>query len=233
MKVIKRDIYLNKLISVICLGVFSLGICACSFQPNDSSNSSSGENNSTNIDKDDKNMKKFYVDAIYDKNKNAFSLDTEGFNIDDDAELYSKQTRKKLSNCIVGDYLEVHYKDDKTTVDKIIVDEANLITITKLSIPGAQMNEIDLITENNIGVRIRHENVFYVMNDDGTFSNKEDLKDGTMIYGVYRKEDSVKVNENHTIHFLVGLYSYLPRINWAVILNFNSVFIKKEGLKII
>ena len=181
----------------------------------DSAGPSNGENNSTNIDKDDKNMKRFYVDAIYDKNNNAFSLDTGGFSIDGNAELHSKQTKKKLSNCIVGDYLEVYYNQDETIVDEIIVDEANLISIklTKLSRPGAQMDEIDLIPENNIGVAIRHETVFYVMNADGTFSNKKDLKDGTMIYGVYRKEDNVKVNENHTIHFLVGLYSYLPRIN--------------------
>lgn len=198
---------MKKIISLISVALCSLGMSSCSFQSNSKSTSSNSEV--------ERYMQRYYVNADYNSVSNTFSLDAGQFTIPDEMDLYSKQKNKKLSNCIVGDYLEVYYDIAGTSVNEIVVDEANILCIklSKLSIPGAQFHEIDLIPENNLGIYIRHETVFYVMNSDGTISKKEELIDGTTLYGIYREEDiTTSDTGDNSVYYLVGLYSYLPRI---------------------
>lgn len=157
-------------------------------------------------------MKKIQVVANYDNLKAVVNpkenIDFQNMN------LFSKENHaKRIETLVVGDYIEIYYSDETySDIDHILVDEAEMLTIevVKRSIPGDLYHNIDLVPDNNIDLAIRHESVSYVLNQDGSYTHKNDLADGTIIYGVYQEEE-ITYQATNQVLYLIALYSYNPR----------------------
>lgn len=102
--------------------------------------------------------------------------------------MHSKKSNNVISTVVMGDYLEVYYEDeDKTVIDEIKVDEANImeISLIKKSWPGSQGKEIDLITPNNVSdMIIRRSDIEHVINEDQYFTSIYEIQYDTPLYGI-------------------------------------------------
>lgn len=152
------------------------------------------------------------VVANYDLATMKVSLNIDGKNITN-AKKISKQSKKILNNAIIGDNLEINYlSDDK--IDKIIVDEATYISVEvyRSNIPGAQGPQIFDLDNENDTFHLNHNSITFVINEDGTFFLKDELKDEDKVYAVYREEDVKETVSPHKAVEIVALYSYMPRL---------------------
>lgn len=184
--------FTNKLFGLLGIVLASMSFSSCS----------------NKADKD-ATMQRYYVDVNYDNDLNVYSLNTGDFTISNDMNFYSKTNNKKISNCIVGDYLEVYY-DDSNNINKIVVDEAGVIELQKVKNPGDESETPHLISaEDDNTIYLKYDDIKNAMNQESTISKLKEIVDDSKLYGVYRKEDV----EEGCIYNILGLYSYPPRSN--------------------
>jgi len=124
--------------------------------------------------------------------------------------IYNKNNLSlKEKNFIAGDILEVYYKDKQyTNIDHVLVDKAKILEIKAMIYPCD--TKVSLIAEDmfiyNLG-----ENIEYVIHEDKSCTEKNEMLLVDKFYGSYR-EELVEYEEFSTPRCeLIALYSYKIR----------------------
>ena len=140
----------------------------------------------------------------------------------DGVRVLSKTNKKTSNNFICGEKLEVYYKtSDYEEIDYAILDSDDLVCIelTNAPIPGS--NEMDIFPVQSRselgGLTIGRKNIDYVINEDESFTSRDELKMFSKLWGIYRKEDIEVVEINDYLGYrtiqrveLTAVYSFDP-----------------------
>ena len=144
---------------------------------------------------------------------------SENINLDG-VRLFSKNNKKTTKNFICGEKLEVYYKtSDYEEIDYAILDSDDLVCIelTNAPIPGSNKMDIFPVQSRSElgGLTIGRKNIDYVINGDGSFTSRDELKMFSKLWGVYKKEDIEVVEINDHLGYrtferveLTAVYSF-------------------------
>lgn len=145
---------------------------------------------------------------------------SENINLDG-VRLLSKNN-KKVAHFICGEKLEVYYKtSDYEEIDYAILDYDDLVCIelTNAPIPGSNKMDIFPVQCRSElgGLTIARKNIDYVINEDESFTSREELEMFSKLWGVYKKEDIEVVEINDHLGYrtserveLIAVYSFDP-----------------------
>ncbi len=160
-------------------------------------------------------MKEVSVSVDYGNlaiNKATVTL-SENIDISDQKLLHKSKPSKEVKKLLAGDNIEIYYTNDNyDQIDHILVDAVDelIVKVTNAAIPGS--GEMDVFVENE-KITIRHPNIFYIINSDGTFDNLQKAEYFRELYGTYKESDCFYDNVSaRRIITLTALYSYKPRI---------------------
>lgn len=140
----------------------------------------------------------------------------------DGVRILSKANKKTTNNFICGEKLEVYYKtSDYKEIDYAILDSDDLVCIelTNAPIPGSNKMDIFPVQCRSElgGLTIGRKNIDYVINGDGSFTSRDELKMFSKLWGVYKKEDIEIVEINDHLGYrtserveLIAVYSFDP-----------------------
>ncbi len=143
---------------------------------------------------------------------------SENINLDG-VRLLSKNN-KKATHFICGEKLEVYYKtSDYKEIDYAILDFDDLVCIelTNAPIPGSNKMDIFPVQCRSElgGLTIGRKNIDYVINEDESFTSREELEMFSKLWGVYKKEDIEVVEINDHLGYrtserveLIAVYSF-------------------------
>ena len=122
---------------------------------------------------------------------------------------------------ICGEKLEVYYKtSDFKQIDYAVLDSDDLICLemTNAIVPGST-NIMDIFpnrsesSSDNIGILT--SNIKYVINEDNSFTYREELEMFSKLWGIYKKEDIEVVEINDHLGYrtserveLIAVYSF-------------------------
>ena len=150
-----------------------------------------------------------YGNLVADK---ATTILSEDLDISQEKLLNKNKPSKKVKNLLAGDKLEVYYTNDNyDQIDHILVEAVDelVVSVTNAAIPGS--GDMDIFVEN-AHIVILHQNIFNIINSDGTFDKLKNAEYFLELYGTYKESDCSydDVTENKIIT-LTALYSYKPR----------------------
>ena len=138
----------------------------------------------------------------------------------DGVRVLSKTNKKTTDNYICGEKLEVYYNtSDYEEIDYAILDSGDLVCIelTNAPIPGSNKMDIFPVQSRSElgGLTIGRKNIDYVINGDGSFTSRDELKMFSKLWGVYKKEDNEIVEINDHLGYrtvskveLIAVYSF-------------------------
>ena len=127
-------------------------------------------------------------------------------------EMKSKSSSQTIQNMIVGDTLEVSYKEEDT-ISQVLVDPAMVVNVEGRTPPGGDMIDIFLYVEpdnNELPTVIRHSHLDYIIDEYGNLIDKQEADQYDRLYAVYTKEN-IEESELYTIITLSALYTCDPR----------------------
>jgi len=138
----------------------------------------------------------------------------------DGVRVLSKANKKTTNNFICGEKLEVYYKtSDYEEIDYAILDSDDLVCIELTNAPIPGTNEMDIFPVQSRselgGLTIGRKNIDYVINEDESFTSRDELKMFSQLWGVYKKEDIEVVEINDHLGYrtferveLIAVYSF-------------------------
>ena len=155
---------------------------------------------------------------IVDKKANV--VFSEDINLDG-VRIFSKTKNMLTDQFICGEKLEVYYKtSDFKQIDYAVLDSDDLICLemTNAIVPGST-NIMDIFpnrsesSSDNIGILT--SNIKYVINEDNSFTYREELEMFSKLWGIYKKEDIEVVEINDHLGYrtserveLIAVYSF-------------------------
>lgn len=107
---------------------------------------------------------------------------------------------------VCGDKIEVY------TDGTAILNPAESVKLTCLSVPGS--GEMEILFEDangKYGLDPSAKNIKYVINEDGTFTNVQDLKEYSQLYGSYREEDIYMSSLGREYIVVLAVYTFTIR----------------------
>lgn len=150
-----------------------------------------------------------YGNLVADK---ATTILSEDLDISQESLLNKNKPNKKVKNLLAGDKLEVYYTNNSfDQIDHILVDTVDelVVSVTNAAIPGS--GDMDNFVEK-AHIVILHQNIFYIMNSNGTFDKLKNAEYFLELYGTYKESDcSYDDITGNKIITLTALYSYKPR----------------------
>lgn len=128
-------------------------------------------------------------------------------------QMKSKANSQTVSNIIVGDTLEVSYKQ-QNNISQVLVDTADymVVNVEGKYPPGGGTIDIFIYVEgdqSNVPV-ILHEHLAYIIDEDGSLIKKADAYKYDQLYAVFTKEN-IEDNELYTTITLTAIYTCDPR----------------------
>ena len=128
-------------------------------------------------------------------------------------QMKSKANNQTISNMIVGDTLEVSYKEEDT-ISQVLVDTADymVVNVEGEFPPGGGTIDIFIYVEgdqSNVPV-ILHEHLNYVIDEHGNLIDKQDAYKYDQLYAVFTK-DNIEDNGLYTAITLTAIYTCDPR----------------------
>lgn len=128
-------------------------------------------------------------------------------------QMKSKANSQTISNIIVGDTLEVSYKQEDN-VSQVLVDTADYVVVNVEGKypPGGGSIDIFIYVEgdqSNVPV-ILHEHLAYIIDENGSLIKKADAYKYDQLYAVFTKEN-VEDNGLYTAITLTAIYTCDPR----------------------
>ena len=127
-------------------------------------------------------------------------------------QMKSKLNSKTIKNIIVGDELEVSYKEE--TISQVLVDTAEymVVNVEGEFPPGGGTIDIFIYVEgdqSNVPV-ILHEHLAYIIDENGSLIKKADAYKYDRLYAVFTKEN-IEYNGLYTAITLTAIYTCDPR----------------------
>ncbi len=129
-------------------------------------------------------------------------------------QMKSKSSSQTIHNIIVGDTLEVSYKEEDT-ISQVLVDTADymVVNVEGRTPPGGDMIDIFIYVEpdnNELPTVIRHSHLDYIIDKYGNLIDKQDAEKYERLYAVFT-EENIEKNELYTTITLSALYTCDPR----------------------
>lgn len=150
-----------------------------------------------------------YGNLVADKATTTLSEDLD---ISQEKLLNKNKPSKKVKNLLAGDKLEIYYANNSyDQIDHILVDTVDelVVSVTNAAIPGS--GDMDIFVEN-AHIVILHQNIFNIINSDGTFDKLKNADYFLELYGTYKESDcSYDDITGNKIITLTAVYSYKPR----------------------
>ena len=128
-------------------------------------------------------------------------------------QMKSKANSQTINNIIVGDTLEVSYKEENT-ISQVLVDTADymVVNVEGKYPPGGGTIDIFIYVEgdqSNVPV-ILHEHLLYIIDENGSLINKAEAYKYERLYAVFTKEN-IEDNGLYTVITLTAIYTCDPR----------------------
>lgn len=151
--------------------------------------------------------------------KKASVVFSEDINLDG-VQIFSKTKNMLTDQFICGEKLEVYYKtSDYEEIDYAILDSDDLVCIelTNAPIPGSNKMDIFPVQCRSElgGLTIGRKNIDYVINEDESFTSRDELEMFSKLWGIYKKEDIEVVEINDHLGYrefehveLTAVYSF-------------------------
>lgn len=146
----------------------------------------------------------------------------------DGVRILSKTNKKATNNFICGEKLEVYYKSsDYKDIDYAILDSDDLVCIelTNALIPGSNKMDIFPVQSRSElgGLTIGRKNIDYVINEDESFTSRDELEMFSKLWGIYKKEDIEVVEINDYLG-----YRTIQRVELTAVYSFDIFGDQKE-----